>query len=188
MAHADFDGDESARSAPPIVLVETAPQSIADRAGADGMTAQQYGTLVLAAGAILLLPAVWSFFSAACSAMAIGHVQVISLGRFETSREIVHWTNGGARFAGPIVLVASVGLRILAPSLPWWVPVVMSASGLSLLLFSRWLTSLGGAALFTSMAAYIALAVFVDKRLGRGAVTAMLLVTVALLVHVYASK
>jgi hypothetical protein len=186
MAHADLDDDESARPAPP--QMSRGSQSIADHAGADGLTARRYGTMVFAAGAILLLPAVWSLFSAVWSAMTTGHVQVISLGRFETSRDMVHWTNGWARFVGPIALIASVGSRILARSLPWWPPAVLSVVGLALLLFSRWFTSPGGAALFISMAAYIALTALVDRKFGRGVATSMLLATVGLAVYVYISK
>ncbi|MDR6860867.1 hypothetical protein [Variovorax guangxiensis] len=160
MAHADLDDDESARPAPPPMSRES--QSIADHAGADGMTAHRYGTLVFAAGAVLLLPAVWSFFSAVWSAMTTGQGPDCAdrVGGFSDSRPQPS-------------LVASRRVSVV---------------GLALLLFSRWFTSLGGAALFTSMAAYIALAAFVDRKFGRGAATAMLLATVALIVYVYVSK
>ncbi|WP_157609098.1 hypothetical protein [Variovorax sp. Root411] len=146
---------------------------------------QQYGKVALAAGAILLLPALWSFGSAVWSAGTTGEVLVISVGRYETSRDFVPWVHGWARFAGPLALVSAVALWALRGS-PWWLPALLSAAGLALLLFSKWFTSPMGAVVFCTMMAYLVLAAFVDRRMGRLAAIVMLLSTVASMLWIYA--
>jgi hypothetical protein len=149
------------------------------------LSLQQYGKVAFAAGAVLLLPALWSFGSAVWSAATTGEVMVISVGRYETSRDFVPWVYGWARFAGPIALLSAVALWALRGS-PWWPPALLSAAGLALLLFSKWFTSPMGAVVFCTMMAYLMLAAFVDKYVGRFAAAAMLLSTVALMLWMYA--
>jgi hypothetical protein len=96
--------------------------------------------------ALLMLPALYSFFSAIHGALTTGEVLVISLGRSEIHREWVTWQAGWARFAGPVVLIVSVccfdGTR--GASIRWWVAGAGTVTGLALLCFSYWFTSLGG--------------------------------------------
>lgn len=149
------------------------------------LSLKQYGKATFAAGAILLLPALWSFVSAAWSAATTGEVLVIGLGRYETSRALVPWMNGWARFAGPLALIAAVALWTLRTA-SWRAPALLSAAGLALLLFSKWFTSPTSAMTFCGMMAYLALAAAVDRRMGRFATTVMLASTVGLMLWLYA--
>lgn len=99
-------------------------------------------SLSLGFGAILLLPALYSLASGLYSAFTDGNVLVISIGRYETSRELVPWQAGWARFAGPIVLMASLlaadGSR--GVTLRWWLAGIGASCAMILLAFSRWFT------------------------------------------------
>lgn len=149
------------------------------------LSLEQYGKAAFAAGAILLLPALWSFASAIWSAATTGEVLVISVGRYETSRELVPWAHGWARFAGPLALTAAVATWLFRRS-PWWPPALLAAAGLALLLFSKWFTSPVGAVAFCGMMVFFALAAIVDRRMGRLTTTVMLLSTVGLMLWLYA--
>lgn len=63
---------------------------------------------------------------------------------------------------------------------------MLAAAGLALLLFSKWFTSPMGPVAFCGMMAFIALAVVVDRRMGRLTTTLILLSTVGLMLWLYA--
>jgi hypothetical protein len=147
------------------------------------------GQLSLAFGVVALIPALWSFASAIWSAATTGQVMVISVGRYETSREFVSWPLGWARFVGPLVLLAALGARLALPralGARWWASATLAALALVLLLFSKWFTSIGGTSVFVSILAFVVLASFVDERFGRAAALLLLLGTVAILLYIYA--
>lgn len=129
-----------------------------------------YAKLSLALAGLLLLPALWSFFSAIVSAVSTGQVLVISVGRTETARELVPWINGWPRFAAPVVLAASLLLWFWADRLPrgaWWLSAATATVGLVLLLFSKWFTSWHGTIWFFGLLAFVATTLYVGKRFGR---------------------
>jgi len=137
-----------------------------------------YAKFTLAVAGVLVIPAVWSLFSAILSAATTGEVLVISLGRYETARELVSWTNGWARFAGPIAIVSALGLWVWScekERLAWWVAAVLSAFGLVLLLFSKWFTTWQGTVWFISILAFTAVTVYVGNKYGRVAAYAIVL-------------
>lgn len=129
------------------------------------------GTLAMSIGlgALVVLPALYSFASALYSACTTGYVLAISLGRYEAARELVTWQAGWARFAGPIVLVASLlafdGSR--GVTLRWWLAGAGSVFALVLLAFSLWFTTTGRSLVFAGLVAFVAIASFIDNRLGR---------------------
>src|SRR5690606_23448392 len=109
--------------------------------------------------------------SAVVSALSTGQVMVISLGRTETTRHMVHWSNGWARFAGPSMMVAALVLYAVLSSRNvqlWWTAVALAFAGICLLLYSAWFVSLRGATAFALFAAFIAVCFWVDARFGRG--------------------
>lgn len=145
--------------------------------------------LSLALGVVALIPALWSFASAIWSAATTGQVMVISVGRYETSREFVAWPLGWARFVGPLILLAALGVRLAVPQAlgaRWWASATLAALALVLLLFSKWFTSIGGIIVFVSILALGVFASFVDKRFGRAAALLLLFGTVAILLCIYA--
>jgi hypothetical protein len=125
--------------------------------------------LSLGIGAFLVLPVLYSFASALYSALATGYVLVISLGRYETARELVAWQAAWARFAGPMVLVASFlafdGSRGL--TLRWWLAGAGSVLALILLAFSLWFTTMGRSLAFAALVAFVAIASVIGHRVGR---------------------
>jgi len=91
-----------------------------------------HAAFALGLGALFLLPAVYSFFSALYSALSTGEVLVIAVDRYEIHRETVPWTAGWARFAGPPVLVSSLLAYdgSMWVTLRWW----LAAAALALML------------------------------------------------------
>jgi len=126
---------------------------------------------VIAAAAVLLLPALWSMFSAVWSAVTTGNVLVVSVGRYETSRALVPWPNGWARFIGPLLLFSSFLVWVASKSgervAVWWLSAALASVGFLLLLFSQWFTSWRGCLWFGSIAALLVLALYLGNRFGR---------------------
>lgn len=144
--------------------------------------------IALTFGFIALLPALWSFVSAIGSAASTGQVLVISVGRTETSRSLVAWPLGWARFAAPPLLLAGVLMRVLTGSVRtpwWWSSVLLTTTALALLLFSQWFTTLGRTVFLLCLFGYVGLAYVVDLKLGRKSVVVLLFATVAVLLYAY---
>jgi hypothetical protein len=120
---------------------------------------------------IFVLPALYSLFTAVCSAVTTGQVTVIGLGYNHTHRESVPWPAGWALFASPVLLLAALltfdGSRGLTAR--WWASGVAAATGLLLLGQSAWFTTVGKAALFFGFVGFVTFAVLIDRRFGRGA-------------------
>ncbi len=137
-----------------------------------------HAKFVLALAGLLLIPAVWSFFSAVYYAATTGQVLVISLGRYETARKLVAWDAGWARFVGPILLVAGLAVwgRAKQGAGTWWVAVAIATIGCVLLLFSQWFTSWHGAMFFAGLNAFVAVTLFAGHRYGRPAAYAIIAV------------
>jgi len=126
--------------------------------------------LSIAIAAVALLPALWSLGSAIWSATTTDQVLVISIGRTETARALVPWPAGWARFAGPLLLIASllVYARSKSPqSTIWWVSAALATVGLCLLSFSWWFSSFQRAAGAVVLAAFITTALALGNRFGR---------------------
>jgi|EndMetStandDraft_4_1072995.scaffolds.fasta_scaffold116306_2 hypothetical protein len=145
-------------------------------------------TTALAFSVLLLLPALYSFFSALYSAATTGHVTVISLGYSHTHRESVPWQVGWARFVSPAILLLALvtfdGSR--GSTLRWWLSGAAAAIGLTLLCFSAWFTALGKAAFLLAFVSVLFLAIFIDRKLGRGVAFLFLLACVLGLVWRFA--
>lgn len=144
--------------------------------------------ITLTFGFIALLPALWSFVSAIWSATTTGQVLVISVGRTGTSRSLVAWSLGWARFAAPPLLLAGLLMRVLTGSVRthwWWSSVLLTTTALVLLFFSQWFTTLGGTVFFLCLLGYVGLAYVIDLKIGRKSVVVFLFATVALLLNVY---
>lgn len=124
---------------------------------------------VLGMAAIALIPALISLCSAIFHAWSTGQVMVVSLGRTETKTEYVPWVTGWARFAGPIVLICSLGVYVGARSLSWrwWMAAAGCAIGLSLLCFSLWFTSLRGTLWFLTGNAFVLGVLYIGKQFMR---------------------
>lgn len=135
-----------------------------------------HAKFVLALTGLLLIPAVWSFFSAVYFAATTGQVLVISLGRYETARKLVAWEAGWARFIGPVLLVAGLAVWVRAKqgAGAWWVAVAIATIGCVLLLFSQWFTSWQGAMFFAGLSAFVAVTLFAGNRYGRSAAYAII--------------
>jgi hypothetical protein len=135
-----------------------------------------HAKFVLALAALLLVPAVWSFFSAAYFAATTGQVLVISLGRYETARKLVAWEAGWARFVGPVFLVSGLAVWVRAKqgTTTWWVAVANTTIGCVLLLFSFWFASWYGAMFFAGFIAFVAITLFAGNRFGRPAAYAII--------------
>jgi hypothetical protein len=142
-----------------------------------------YAKFSIALAALLALPATWSFFSAIYFAATTGEVLVISLGRYETAREMVAWPKGWARFVGPVVLVAAIGVWVASDknSRMWWFSAALSALSLALLLFSRWFTSWDGAFWFIGVVVFISISLFIGNRYGRLAAYVFVVLVLALI-------
>jgi len=139
---------------------------------------------VLATAAVLLLPAIWSLVSAVWSASTNGQVLVLSVGRYETSRSMVPWPQGWARFVGPAFLVLSLSMWSASKSVQqvalWWLSAALSFVGIALLLFSQWFVSWRGSLLFCGFAAFIGGSFFIGSKFGRIAMVAFMLGVFAL--------
>lgn len=124
--------------------------------------------LSLGMGTLLLLPVLYSLGSAFHSAMTTGHVLVISIGRYETARELVPWQEGWARFVGPILLVASLLAfdSSRGVTLRWWLAGTGSICALIFLSFSLWFTSGARSFWFAGLLALVASASVIGRRLG----------------------
>lgn len=144
-----------------------------------------YARFSLALAGVLLLPALWSFFSAIVSAVSTGQVLVISVGRTETARELVPWIYGWPRFAAPVIIAASLLLWLSSHRLhrsAWWLSAATSTVGLVLLLFSKWFTSWHGTIWFLGIAVFVAVTLYVGNRFGRLAALAIILLVFGALV------
>ncbi|MDM0015017.1 zinc ribbon domain-containing protein [Variovorax sp. J22P168] len=130
---------------------------------------RRYIALGFGIGLFMVLPAIISLISALYQAMTVGEVLVISFGRTSTSREMVPWRHGWARFAGPVVLVISLsawdGSRGLTTR--WWLAGTGVVLGLSLLAFSQWFATAKGALMLACAYGVVAMTFFVDRRFGR---------------------
>lgn len=143
-----------------------------------GEVARIYGVMVFALATLLIVPATYSLFSAIYSAFSTGEVLVISLGRTETYRRSVSWPDGWARFIAPILLVLSLfmsdGSRGITQR--WWLAAGGTAVALLLLGFSAWFTSVNGALAFAGLAGFIAIAAYIDRKIGRRAALSFVVV------------
>jgi hypothetical protein len=139
---------------------------------------------------ILFVPAVLSALFATWSAVSDGHITLYSLGKTATSREIVPWTQGWSRLVSPAMLLAA-GLTYPAEKPPpaWRLLLftALAVAGSSMLVFSLWFKTFGGALALAALLLYVASAQFVDAFFGRPAVCAMLGATVIALLYAYAA-
>jgi hypothetical protein len=140
--------------------------------------------IALGVGLLIMLPALYSLLSAVYSAFSTGEVMVISVGRSEVNREMVSWSSGWARFAGPPILVASLvafdGSR--GVTLRWWFSAAGSACALALLGYSVWFTSINRTLGFIGLLVFVVLAHQVGKRFGRAAAIAFVVACAGLLI------
>lgn len=138
--------------------------------------------------AFVCIPAIVSLLSAVWSAATTGEVMVISIGRYETAREMVPWVAGWSRFVGPLLLVASLGGGVSSSKqIRWWISAALALAGVCLLFFSMWFRSLGGAIAFTSLLAFVGVTFYIDGRWGRPAAFALIVLAVGTLLYVYAA-
>ena len=110
---------------------------------------------------------------------------VISVGKTETARQLVHWSLGWSRFASPFVLLGALAVWSLSKSnkLAWWLAACLAVLGSSMLIFSLWFVSWRGVAAFISILAFICAALYVGNRFGRlAAIGFVVLVAVVVLV------
>lgn len=153
-------------------------------ATSEPLTLKFAAKFVLAAAVLLMLPALWSLLSAIWSAVTTGQVLVLSVGRFETSRSMVPWPQGWARFVGPLALFASLCLWLVSIStqraLVWWLSALLAFVGILLLMYSQWFTSWRGVVWFCSLTTFIASAYYIGSRFGRTAMAVFMLATFAL--------
>ena len=135
----------------------------------------------IAAGAVVVLPALWSFFAAIYSALTTGEVMVMSFGG-DGGFEDVPWRRGWARFVGPLVLLYALWLVGFARpwSRSWWLGAVGCAVALGLLGFSLWFTSLNGAIAFVGFSTFMMIAFYLDKRFGRAVAFAFISTVIAI--------
>ncbi|HEY0953211.1 MAG TPA: hypothetical protein VGE36_00535 [Roseateles sp.] len=149
-----------------------------------GEKARFHLAVALGAGALLLLPALYSFFDALYSAFFTGKVTVISLGYNHTHRESVPWHVGWARFVGPPLLTVALcmfdGSR--GSTLRWWLSGVMAAVSLALMAFSAWFITISGTVTWLALVGTIALAAVIDRKLGCAATVLFLLTAIVALV------
>jgi hypothetical protein len=158
------------------------------------MTSTEYferlRSYLVVAIALAIIPALISFLIAVWSAVTTGHVLVVAIGKTETARQLVPWSLGWARFASPLVLVAA-GAAYPGDSSPTNLRSVLfsalAITGIGMLCYSLWFTTLRGMLLFYGLALYVASAYFIDLVFGRRAVVFMLVATVAMLLYVYAA-
>jgi hypothetical protein len=138
--------------------------------------------------AFVCIPAVVSLVSALWSAATTGEVMVISVGRYETAREMVPWVAGWSRFVGPLLLVASLGGGASSTKqMRWWISAALALAGVCLLFFSKWFTSLGGAIAFVGLLAFVGVTFYVDGRWGRAAAFALMVLAVGVFLYAYAA-
>lgn len=136
--------------------------------------------------ALACIPAVVSLISAIYSAATTGQVMVLSVGRYETAREMVPWATGWARFVGPLLVMASTaGAAGPTKQIRWWIAAALGLAGVSLLFFSSWFKSLGGTLAFAGTLAFLGLAYYVDERWGRLSAFALMILAVGVLLYVY---
>ena len=124
------------------------------------------------------------------SAANTGQVTVISLGRTETTHVLVPWWRGWARFASaPVLVLALYAYHALrgAPTVRALVSTFLAASGVGMLCYSQWFTSVSHAFFFYGFFGYVLFAYFVDLRFGRPVATGLLVATVAVLLYIYAA-
>lgn len=150
-----------------------------------------HASFVLCITGLAVLPARWSLGSAIYSAATTGQVLVVSVGRTETVRHLVPWTQGWARFVGPALVVAALflsGRGTRSDRRWWWIAASVALVGVAMLLFSWWFVSVGSAAAFIAGNAFIALCFYVDHRYGRGKAFALMLVSVLALIYFFAPR
>ena len=97
---------------------------------------------------------------------------MISVGRTEVARYVVPWQQGWARFAGPVMISASLVLYLARDGRQTrssWIAAGLAFVGICLLLFSAWFVAIGSAAAFVLLGAFIAASFGIDRRLGRRA-------------------
>jgi hypothetical protein len=140
--------------------------------------------------AILFVPALVSALLASWSAWSDGHIALYSVGKTETTRELVPWVQGWSRLLSPIVLVAAAVVyptREHASAARLLLFVVLATAGSSILIFSLWFKSASGILVLAALLTFVALAHFIDQRFGRRASLSLIVVTAAALVAAYAA-
>jgi hypothetical protein len=146
--------------------------------------------LLMGIGFLLVIPALYSFASAVYSALTTGEVVVVMVGRTETRHMLVPWTQGWARFAGPIVLIASLLATDSSRGLyaRWWFAAFGTVAGLILLSQSGWFVSFDSAAVLLGMIGAAVVASLLKRRFGTEAAFGFLLFCVgALLWRAYSA-
>lgn len=133
--------------------------------------------LLMGIGFLMVIPALYSFASAIYSALTVGEVLVMSVGRTETRQMLVPWTQGWARFAGPIVLIASLLATDFSRGLyaRWWFAAFGTVAGLILLSQSLWFVSIGSTAALLGMIGAAVVATLLRRRFGTEAAFGFLL-------------
>lgn len=136
---------------------------------------------------VIVFPVVWSLFSAVWSATTTGTVTVISVGRYSTQHEVVHWVEGWARFAGPIFLLTSLWLWKSAykRSLSMWLLAAgLLVLGIVLLLWSWWFVSIDRLIFLIGFASLVTTALLIGNRYGALAVVLLVGAAFGLLIWV----
>jgi hypothetical protein len=105
----------------------------------------------------LLWPAVWS-------AVETGKVVVGQVGRYGATTELVPWTQGWARFAGPLLLF--LALETWRRTRRFWTSLAMAVGGAVLVTCSIWFTSLQSALAFPTVLMFIAAGLVIGRRFG----------------------
>lgn len=136
-----------------------------------------YAKGVLVIAAVLLIPALLSLFSALFSAATTGQVMVISVGRTETTREMVHWSLGWSRFASPFVIFGALVIWGLSKphGLAWWLSSCIALLGVGMLVCSYWFASLRGTIAFFLFSSFVCTALYIGNRFGLLAAIAFVL-------------
>ena len=141
----------------------------------------------VAAAAVLIPVAIWSFFSAIYFAWTTGQVMVMA---YDSIYESVPWRLGWARFVGPVVLTGGVLIALMEKrrSALWWTGAILAGAGVVLLAFSAMFTSPHRAGWAVAFAAGFPLVVWVDRKFGRLAAFVFMLAGVLALVVFAARK
>lgn len=153
-----------------------------------GEEARQWGAMALGLAAVLLLPALYSWFSAIHGAISTGEVMVLNLAGIDS--EMVPWRNGWTRFVAPLLLLAAVLVYDDSRAITgrWWAAAALAVVALGMLGFAAWFQSMGGAVGFILFNGFIVLCFHVDRRHGRLAAFALMVVAVFALVLLFTPR
>ena len=119
-------------------------------------------SLFLYLGALLLI--VSSFGQALWDAIESGTVVVMQVGKVSATTQVVPWTEGWSRFAGPVILLAA--LEVWRRSERFWTSLLLTGSGVVLIFCSIWFTSFQGVARFAIWNVVIFTSLIIGKRFG----------------------